>query len=132
MEQSDLMDLLSDARTSNDASGVTGLLLYGDEAFIQAFEGKTSTVDLLYEKIAEDKRHQDVRQIYRQDIEERSFSDWKMAFRPLRNQIKGQSVFPLCRDMLDHALRGSTFLDMKIYMQAFYDIAHPEECEGLI
>ncbi len=83
MSKQDIMDILNTARTHNAELNITGMLLYRDGYFIQALEGDEQDVIALYEKIAEDKRHQNMLTVHREEIEERSFGDWQMGFRNL-------------------------------------------------
>lgn len=77
-----LVDLLAQAQRRNAASGVTGLLLYHDGAFIQALEGDRDAVEHTYERIKADPRHQRVRTLTLGARERRDFPDWAMGFIP--------------------------------------------------
>lgn len=76
----ELDTLLRDARRRNEALGVTGLLVYRAGSFIQLLEGPSDTVLDLYDRIAEDPRHRDVRTILEFHTSHRAFPDWPMAF----------------------------------------------------
>ncbi|MEM8791897.1 MAG: BLUF domain-containing protein [Pseudomonadota bacterium] len=60
--------------------GVTGFLYFDDAVFLQELEGVRSDVEWLYNKIATDNRHSDVRTLLKQDAETRVFGEWSMAF----------------------------------------------------
>lgn len=62
----------------NAARSVTGALLYCDGQFLQALEGGRDSVVLLYEAIAKDPRHSDIRIVSVQEIETRAFGRWGM------------------------------------------------------
>lgn len=81
--QDELLGLLAWSRDWNAAHGVTGLLLYRDCAFMQLLEGDEETVRALFDRIAVDKRHQDVDLIWTAETDGRRFGDWTMAFREL-------------------------------------------------
>jgi hypothetical protein len=76
----DLTDLLQQSRRDNQRLGLTGMLLYSDDSFLQVLEGEAATVDALYEKLHRDKRHQQLTLIIREPIARRSFADWSMGF----------------------------------------------------
>lgn len=72
-------DILSDSRTHNPASGITGILCYGAGIFLQAIEGGRNQVSGLYNHIAHDKRHKDVVLLHFEEITERRFGGWTMG-----------------------------------------------------
>lgn len=76
----DLAELLSRSRTKNDRLDVTGMLLFHEGSFIQALEGERETVEALYERIAEDPRHDDALLLHRGEQEGRSFEGWSMGY----------------------------------------------------
>ena len=79
-DSNELFELLSKARTNNQALGVTGMLLYHEGSFIQILEGDQETVEALYAKISQDPRHSNALLLFRRTVEERSFGDWTMGF----------------------------------------------------
>lgn len=81
--ESQLAWLLRQARTFNAAHGITGILLYGNEQFLQVLEGEPPTVQALYAHIRQDPRHRSVVTYADHPIAERAFTEWNMAFQPL-------------------------------------------------
>jgi hypothetical protein len=79
----DLQSLLEISRKNNAESGITGLLLYKDGNFLQVIEGDQAVVDKLYAKISLDKRHGHLLAFFKEEIPEREFPNWSMAFRDL-------------------------------------------------
>lgn len=82
-EESHLEQLLLRARAFNAQHAVTGILLYGNEQFLQVLEGEEATVRMLYTHICQDPRHRDVTTYDDKPVARRSFADWCMAFQPL-------------------------------------------------
>lgn len=76
----DLAGLLRRARGKNEALGVTGMLLHQGGNFIQALEGEADPVHSLFDTIASDPRHKDVRKIIAEEVGTRSFDGWSMGF----------------------------------------------------
>ena len=76
----DLSILLREARENNQDTGITGVLAYHSNTFIQLLEGEQDSVYGLYAKIAEDPRHTVIRTIWEADIDKISFPDWAMGF----------------------------------------------------
>ncbi|MBJ6145328.1 BLUF domain-containing protein [Hymenobacter sp. BT559] len=75
-----LQALLQEARSHNTAIGVTGILVYGNNCFLQVLEGEEATVRELYEYIKQDDRHRDVTAYADKAVTQRAFAGWSMAF----------------------------------------------------
>lgn len=82
LSQSSVIDLLYTCRKNNSLNDLTGLLLYdGSDVFIQSIEGTAEMVETLFERIKIDRRHSHVSLIVKQDINQRSYPNWHMAYR---------------------------------------------------
>jgi len=79
----ELLDLLKQFRRHNQASGITGMLLYAEGSFFQVLEGNPETIDKLFTAILRDKRHEQITVIIREPIATRSFGDWTMGYAEL-------------------------------------------------
>ncbi len=75
-----LLSLLLQSRRNNAARGITGMLLYGNETFLQVIEGEDAAVDALVERIGADSRHSGVKILTRKAVSGRQYSDWSMSF----------------------------------------------------
>lgn len=64
---------------NNAKLGVTGVLFYSACHFVQLLEGDTRVIHRLFEKIANDPRHRNVRLLVLRPAEKRVFSDWAMG-----------------------------------------------------
>lgn len=82
-----LEDILKKARTNNTKLGVTGLLVLDKGTFLQVLEGEEKALQFLYTKIEKDPRHSNLRLLLKQDIKEKEFGDWSMAFGDLEDNI---------------------------------------------
>ncbi|MFZ9154310.1 MAG: BLUF domain-containing protein [Polynucleobacter sp.] len=80
MPKSKLYKILVDSRVNNKLADVTGLLVYVDGNFLQVLEGEQEVVTALLEKISKDRRHKDVKVVYKTSIENRTFNSWQMAY----------------------------------------------------
>jgi hypothetical protein len=78
-----LQNLLQECRQHNAAQEVTGMLLYGNEQFLQVLEGERGRVQALYARIYQDPRHRDVTLFAEKQIDARAFPDWSMAYHPV-------------------------------------------------
>jgi hypothetical protein len=72
-------DIVSTARQRNAQHNVTGFLMFDRTRYHQILEGEPATVDWLYARIREDKRHRNIETLERADITERGFPDWSMG-----------------------------------------------------
>ena len=71
--------ILEQSRAHNPQLGITGILCYSDNVFIQVLEGGRDEVCELYNTIARDRRHQEVRILNFEEIRERRFGAWTMG-----------------------------------------------------
>jgi hypothetical protein len=71
--------ILVQSRHHNTSAGITGILCYGGNIFVQVLEGNRRVVSQLYNRIARDPRHTDVEILLFEDISERRFSNWTMG-----------------------------------------------------
>lgn len=105
--QDDLAALLTKSRERNRAAGITGMLLYKDGCFIQAFEGEHDAATKLRERIRQDRRHQNIVMIFEGWIASRDFSDWSMGFKHL--DYADVESYPDLGEMLDTLMRHGRF-----------------------
>jgi len=80
LSMEDLERILVDARQGNEARNVTGALVYVDGAFLQLLEGEKETVLALLQSISRDSRHGAVNVLHQGEVEQPTFSNWRMAY----------------------------------------------------
>lgn len=85
MNPDDLKSILEISRANNEASDITGILMYHNRTFIQLLEGPKEEVLSTYERIKNDDRHSQVNKFWDNDIEKRNFDSWSMAFSELKD-----------------------------------------------
>ncbi len=73
--------ILTTARDRNAKEDITGMLFFDGETFIQILEGPEERVDRVFASICQDNRHCKIGHIYRGQIFERSFADWRMGYK---------------------------------------------------
>lgn len=78
--QTDILDLLTQAKDFNRKNDITGCLLYYDHEFVQYLEGNMLKVKALFERIKIDKRHKNVLLLFSGHIYRREFESWSMAY----------------------------------------------------
>ncbi len=78
--------MLSEAREFNATHGITGCLLYHKGQFIQLLEGAYNEVKSLYERIQKDERHHQVELLVEEEVSDRIFDKWSMAFQDIGDE----------------------------------------------
>ena len=71
--------ILKKSTHNNPAVGVTGVLCFSGDIYLQVLEGGRMQVSALYNRIAQDPRHRDVVLLSYDEIDERSFASWSMG-----------------------------------------------------
>lgn len=74
-----LDSILRQSSKNNPLLGVTGLLCFTKNIFIQIIEGGRDEVNQLYLTIARDDRHRDVQLLAFDEVSQRQFSNWTMG-----------------------------------------------------
>ena len=79
LSATDIDKILEQSRSNNRANGITGILCYSDDLFIQVLEGGRDAVNQLYNAIVRDPRHSQVCILHFEEIGERRFGAWNMG-----------------------------------------------------
>jgi len=123
----ELTELLHEAREGNARHGITGLLLYHNQSFMQVIEGEEQQVrHLYYHGIFHDDRHTAVHALIEEPIEARRFDGWVMGFKlidetlldgeenfiPLPEQGLTDDVFKDDPDMADRLMKSFSVSDI--------------------
>ena len=78
-----IQEILEKSRKSNIKKKITGCLLYHKRQFLQILEGEESEVYQLYEIIKNDPRHKNVIILHAEEVTDRIFDQWTMAFKDM-------------------------------------------------
>ena len=76
----ELIALLDLSRRNNERDGLTGMLLYCSQSFLQVLEGDTTAIDVTYERIRADDRHINLRLLLDAEVAQPLFPNWTMGF----------------------------------------------------
>lgn len=115
----ELVDLLSTARALNEQAGLTGMLVYAGQSFLQALEGDPEALEETYARIRRDVRHSGLRLLQDVEVTERRFPDWSMGFEHAAEDELGETldgytpatVYPLVNpDVVTNGTVAETFL----------------------
>lgn len=74
----ELKDIMEKSEKNNAPVGISGMLCFGNEKFLQILEGERKIVSETYERILQDNRHYDSQLIEFVEIESRLFTSWSM------------------------------------------------------
>jgi len=82
-DETDLLQLLNQARSRNLRQNITGMLLYSNATYLQVLEGEPKDVHQIFDAINRDSRNNGVVKLHEADIQQRDFPDWSMGFKNL-------------------------------------------------
>jgi len=71
--------ILVECQRNNPERGITGVLCYSDEIFLQVLEGGRDAVCETFNSIVRDARHEQVTLLSFEEISERRFGGWTMG-----------------------------------------------------
>ena len=71
--------ILAECQKNNPERGITGVLCFSDEIFLQVLEGGRDAVCETFNAIVRDPRHEQVRLLQFEEISERRFGGWTMG-----------------------------------------------------
>ena len=118
----DLEALLKKSRENNAKFGITGILFYADQNFVQVIEGEEKAIDKLYTKITHDTRHKSFSILIRGEIKERSFANWSMGYKKISkeqfSEIAGfKDLSAHSPDALIHLSEGPVLFLLKNFLK---------------
>jgi hypothetical protein len=124
MGEEDLLRLLQKSRQNNARRGLTGLLLYRDQCFLQVIEGPEAVVESLIQTIQVDPRHHSVRTLCRESGP-RQFGNWEMGFENLDQHTDQTGRSNLMKDPFDPDYFGANPSNTQTLVLCFRGIADP-------
>jgi hypothetical protein len=71
--------ILAECQNNNPPRGITGVLCYSDQIFLQVLEGGRDAVCETFNAIVRDTRHEHVTLLQFEEISERCFGGWTMG-----------------------------------------------------
>ncbi|MBF0257014.1 MAG: BLUF domain-containing protein [Gammaproteobacteria bacterium] len=106
--ESELIHILEVARKRNSRQAVTGILLYSGGRFFQVLEGEEADVMDIYHDIAGNPKHRAPIILTQEEISERAFGDWSMAYRHVDSEVDKKSLDGYC-EFLDRDMPREEF-----------------------
>lgn len=117
----ELVTLLDRSRQRNAGCGLTGMLLYSSQSFLQMVEGEADAIEATYARIRADERHTNLRLLMDAEVPGRLFPDWTMGFEhvddeELADELDGftpATRYPLVNpDLITNATVAQTLLTL--------------------
>ena len=88
----ELLAILDAARTHNSRAGLTGMLLYCGQSFLQLLEGDAQVLEQTYARIASDVRHTNLRLLLNAEVDAPLYPDWTMGFEHVDDEELAERV----------------------------------------
>lgn len=117
----ELVALLELARRKNEQAGLSGMLLYCSQSFLQVLEGESGPIESAYASIAVDDRHTNLRLLMDAEVPARLFPDWTMGFEHVDDEDLAEEFdgftpatdYPLVNpDLITNAVVAQTLLSL--------------------
>lgn len=123
MSASQLSAILDTARQRNQATGLTGLLVFTGEHFMQLLEGDRKAVEAVFASICLDDRHNGVVKLVAEPAETRACPSWSMALQtPKGAQITPDQAFVANDEAVLDALPDTMPGDLRLLFQSFRSV----------
>jgi len=88
----ELVHLLEVSRRNNEKVGLSGMLLYSSQSFLQVLEGDAVALQETYARIGADDRHVNLRLLMDAEVAAPLFPDWTMGFEHVDDEDLAEEV----------------------------------------
>lgn len=95
---SDFAELGTVAASVNYCTGITGLLVFDGDRFIQALEGDAARVQAIMNRITKDPRHDNIAYVENTKIGQRQFDQWSTEYRDVGDLSDGSKFLDRVMD----------------------------------
>ena len=73
-------EILQQAQNNNAANGITGMLIFNKDYFLQTIEGPRAHINRLLYGLISDQRHYDLQLLETREIKHRGWAKWSMNY----------------------------------------------------
>ena len=80
LDSKQLTEILKQARINNTEKGITGILVFNKNYFLQCVEGSRIAINELLNALVADNRHHDLQIIEAREVNERIWGEWSMDY----------------------------------------------------
>lgn len=107
--EDDIKAILEVSRKNNEQQAISGMLLFNGTYFLQCLEGGRRAVNETYQRIMRDERHAHPVLLAYEEIVQRSFGDWQMAYVPWTKEVRNIiRTFSVSDEFNPYQLRGQS------------------------
>ena len=119
----ELERLVAKARESNSQAGITGMLVFHEQSFLQLIEGPGPALNSLFARLRGDPGHREVVLLLRERIAARTFGAWAMGFAQVSSA--DLQAMPGMADFVERRMTLQTLTPMRAvrFITAFHDPA---------
>lgn len=116
-----LAALLLQSRQDNARMAITGVLLYLNGWIIQLLEGEQASLEDLYQRIKQDRRHTQITTLFDDSIEQRLFSSWSMGYETLTAHQLEELIVIVDLDKKLQTVSNTNGVAMLTLVKTFFD-----------
>ncbi|WP_194850731.1 BLUF domain-containing protein [Nonlabens antarcticus] len=116
----EINDMLQRSSECNNENGIKGILLFNRGNFLQVLEGAKENLVALYEKIAFDKRHDTVYEIYHGATEYATFLNYNAQF----NLLEKKTDLIALKEYLRRNCYSGTDSELVRKLEPFLSVEH--------
>lgn len=80
LRAADTSEVIATCRANNARDGITGVLLYSGERFLEVIEGRDVVIESLLRRILADTRHQNIATLFDLTPQDRRFPRWRAGY----------------------------------------------------
>jgi CheY-like chemotaxis protein len=126
----DIIEMLEKAQASNAESGISGILLFGNDYFLQVIEGFDGPVSALRDKVLKDPRHQDIVVHVDHKISSLTFTMWKMSFIALDFSKVSRGGHALSKNFTPNQLKPEEASKLLLKMETLLSEVHTKNSKS--
>lgn len=82
LRPSDTSEIIGASRANNARDGLTGVLVYSGDSFLQFVEGPDAALSELWRRLITDDRHRHLASLHDGSVPDRWFDDWRAGYVP--------------------------------------------------
>lgn len=115
--------ILATSRAHNALMGITGLLLFLEDSFLQILEGEERALRDLYSRITADRRHAAPQLLLDRAVAAPGFRGWSMGFeRPSAGDPETAGLYGVARDAAQGRLSPAAGKVVALMLETFYRV----------
>lgn len=114
-----LNEIAEFSRQRNEASGITGVMLFHDGSILQVLEGEKDVVEALYAKIEKDSRHIQTMVLLRRETEIREFQGWRIGFKHIDDDSEDSPLFKLTHNTLKRVIPANSSVELQTISRTY-------------